>query len=170
MSRGRGKPGVSKTQRKKESAALQQLGEALIGLPPAELDELELPDRLLEALALARRLTGHGGLRRQRQYIGRLMRDIDPEPIRAFLEQRQAVERAAQRRFRQAERWRARLLGEDGAVLAECPAATGAKVERLREPRETARQAGSQTARTTARRALFRYLHGLCGDPDKAAG
>jgi ribosome-associated protein len=170
MTRTRAGQRVSKTQRKKDSEALQQLGEALIGLPATELERLGLPDRLREAVMLAGRLTSHGGLRRQRQYIGRLMRDVDPAPVRAYLEQRQAIERAAQHRFRRAERWRDRLLGDDEAVLAVCAAATGAEIERLRDLRRTARHAHSDLQRTTARRALFRYLHGLERDAAEAGG
>ena len=72
-------PKPSKTRRKRESEALQSVGEALIDLPPEALAEAPIPDKLREAVELARRLTKHGALRRQRQYIGKLMRDIDPQ-------------------------------------------------------------------------------------------
>ena len=64
---------------------LQDLGEALCALDPSRLAALALPERLVEAIALARTITRHEGRRRQMQFIGRLMRDIDPEPMRAAL-------------------------------------------------------------------------------------
>lgn len=149
----------SKTQRKKDSEALQNLGEALIGLPAEDLDRLGLPPALREALELAGRLTKHGAQRRQRQYIGRLMRDLDPTTIRAYLNERRASERAAARRLHAIEAWRDRLLSEDDSALSACAAATGADTERLRELRRAARRAQNAAARKTAGRALFRYLH-----------
>lgn len=159
MIRERAGQRVSKTQRKKDSEALQSLGEALIGLPSEELDRLGLPAALREALELAGRLTKHGAQRRQRQYIGRLMRDLDPTAIRAYVNERRANERAATRRLHAIEAWRDRLLGDDDSVLSACAVATGADTERLRELRRAARHAQNASTRKTASRALFRYLH-----------
>jgi len=152
---------VSKTQRKKASAELQNLGEKLIGLAPEELHRLDLPKALRDALELAARLSKHGAQRRQRQYIGRLMRDIDPAPIRAYLDATEATERMPKRRFREVEQWRDRLLEDDPSVLAECAVATGADVDRLRDLRRAVHHAHSDIARKTASRALFRYLFGV---------
>lgn len=158
MSGSGGTRGVSKTRRKKDSADLQELGEKLIGLPPGELDQLDLPTPLRDALELAARLSKHGARRRQRQYIGRLMRDVDPAPIRTYVAAMEAAERVPKRRFREVEQWRDRLLGDDPSALAECAVATGADEGRLRDLRHAARDAQSDTARKTASRALFRYL------------
>ena len=73
----------SKSARKREHLALQKLGEELISLKQKELDSLPLDEGLLEAVTEARQMKAHGALRRQKQYIGKLMRHIDPEPIRA---------------------------------------------------------------------------------------
>lgn len=73
----------SKSARKREHLALQKLGEELISLKQSELDSLPLDEGLLEAVVEARQMKAHGALRRQKQYIGKLMRHIDPEPIRA---------------------------------------------------------------------------------------
>jgi len=108
--------GPSKSLRKRQSHDLQDLGEALIDLPQAELDALPLPDVLREAVMLARRITAHGGLSRQKQFIGKLMRKIDAEPIRIALEARQENERNAARQFQLIERWRARLIDEATAI------------------------------------------------------
>jgi ribosome-associated protein len=75
----------SKSARKREYAALQKLGEELITLQERDLESLGLDEDLLEAVLEAKRLTKRGALRRQKQYIGKLMGRVDPEPIRAAL-------------------------------------------------------------------------------------
>lgn len=75
----------SKSARKREVIALQKLGEELIRLKESDLDGLSLDDDLREAVMAARQIRAHGALRRQKQYIGKLMRHIDPEPLRAEL-------------------------------------------------------------------------------------
>src|SRR5262245_37066521 len=79
----------SKTQRKTEMHALQDLGEALIGLEPQRLAELAaqgaLPEQLVQAVQEARAITAWGGRRRQMKYVGKLMREIDPERVRRRL-------------------------------------------------------------------------------------
>ncbi len=76
----------SKSARKREYLALQKLGEELVTLREADLLSLPLDEDLLEAVQEARRIKAHGALRRQKQYIGKLMRHVDPEPISAALE------------------------------------------------------------------------------------
>jgi ribosome-associated protein len=76
----------SKSARKREHLARQKLGEELITLRDTELHSLELDEDLLEAVVEARSIKSHGALRRQKQYIGKIMRHIDPQPIRAALE------------------------------------------------------------------------------------
>jgi ribosome-associated protein len=73
----------SKSARKREYIALQKLGEELISLKESDLDSLPLDDGLRDAITEARQIKAHGALRRQKQYIGKLMRHIDPEPLRA---------------------------------------------------------------------------------------
>ena len=75
----------SKSARKREALAAQKLGEELILLKDADLDALELPERLSEAIRQARRIRSRAAGARQRQYIGKLMREIDLEPILAAL-------------------------------------------------------------------------------------
>jgi ribosome-associated protein len=75
----------SKSQRKREALALQDLGETLVDLKPAQLEKIPLPEKLREAVLAARQMTQRGARKRQLQYIGRLMREIDPEPIRTAL-------------------------------------------------------------------------------------
>jgi ribosome-associated protein len=76
----------SRTARKRAAEHAQKLGVRLSGLRADQLQPLNLPAELLEALYEARRLRGHSALARQYQYIGRLMRELDPEPIERALE------------------------------------------------------------------------------------
>lgn len=79
-------PKPSKSARKREYIALQKLGEELLTLKDTELGTLPIDEELRDAVLEARQIKAHGALRRQKQYIGKLMRHVDPEPIRAALE------------------------------------------------------------------------------------
>lgn len=159
----------SKTRRKQESHALQALGEALIALRPDELAAMDLPAPLREAVETARAMKAHGALRRQKQYIGKLMRRLDPEPLRAALEARHALSAAETRRFHLAEGWRERLLAEGEGAVPACAEATGTEPGRLAGLTRRARAAAGDAERKQAARRLFRYLHRAiegAGDPD----
>jgi ribosome-associated protein len=75
----------SKSEKKREYLALQKLGEALIPLQEEDLRAMALDEELLDAVLEAKRISKRGALRRQKQYIGKLMGRVDPEPIRAAL-------------------------------------------------------------------------------------
>jgi ribosome-associated protein len=109
----------SKSARKREAAAAQDLGTRLISLKDSDLVALDLPERLLEALRLAKRITARGGLARQRQYIGKLMRDIDTAPIEAALNATSNSNAQDAEKHKRVEAWRARLLTEGPAALDE---------------------------------------------------
>ena len=109
----------SKSARKRAAHEAQDLGETLIGLRDSELDGLDLPETLVDAIRLARRTTSRGGGARQRQYIGKLMRDVDLEPIRAALNARNEQSALEAARFKRVEEWRERLLVEGAAALEE---------------------------------------------------
>lgn len=96
--------------------ALQDLGEALVALDPARLATLDLPERLADALHDARNTRTHEGRRRQLQYVGKLMRDIDAEPIRDALERIAQGKPTDQVEVTTAERWRDELLRDDDAL------------------------------------------------------
>ena len=76
----------SRTQKKKEDRARKRLGEQLVALPFGRLETMNLPDELLAAIEFAHKIKSHGARRRQIQYIGALMRHIDPQPIETALE------------------------------------------------------------------------------------
>ena len=76
----------SKSSRKRAAHAAQALGERLIQLKESEWAKLPLPETLLDALRTAKRIKARGGLARQKQYIGKLMRELDTAAIEAALE------------------------------------------------------------------------------------
>ena len=109
--------GPSKSMRKREADAAQDLGTRLIALKEADLDALKLPETLHDAILLAKRITSRGGLARQRQYIGKLMRDIDPTAIEAALDAESRASAQDAERHKRIEAWRTRLLTEGPAAL-----------------------------------------------------
>jgi len=126
--------GPSKSALKRQSTALQLLGESLIELSPGELDELPLPEKLRDAVDIAKRITANGGLYRQKQFIGKLMRKIDSEPIRLALEAKKQEHRSQVLRLRRVEQWRDRLLTEADAFaefVTEYPDADSKQLQRL---------------------------------------
>jgi ribosome-associated protein len=111
--------GPSKSVLKRDAHRAQELGEQLIALKDAELQALALPEALHDAIVAARSIGSRGGGARQRQYIGKLMRDIDLEPIRAALAALSAVDARETERFKRVENWRTRLIGEGAPALEE---------------------------------------------------
>ncbi len=107
---------ISKTRRKAEADALQDIGVKLVELPKDRLAKLDLPERLLDAVFEAKRITANGATRRQRQYIGSLMRDIDVAPIVDQLQRWEGKHSAENAYFHQLERWRDRLLSDENAL------------------------------------------------------
>ncbi len=156
----------SKSARKRAAHAAQDLGETLITLRERDLEALELPGALLDAVRAARAIRSRAALARQRQYIGKLMRQIDPEPIRRALEARSERDAQETERFKRAEHWRARLLAEGEAALAALaearPDLDRAHWQRLLSAARAEQPAGSAT-QGPAGRALFRALRGLLG-------
>jgi ribosome-associated protein len=155
---------LSKTRRKQEMHALQALGEALVDLAPAQLEGLELPEALADAIADARRIATFEGRRRQMQFIGRLMRNIDPEPIAqrlALLRQGRERDHGLQHEI---ERWRARLLAEDEALTQLAAAHPGIDSRQLHTLVRNARREAARGQPPKASRALFRALRSLLED------
>ncbi len=151
----------SKSARKREAAALQELGVQLSALPDQEIKALELPDNLFVALRDLRRLPSHGAQVRQRQYIGKLMRNIDPEPVLAKLAERKRRHDLEIRSFQQIERWRDRLLSEPAAaaeLLQEYPRADRAALMKLLDKAERERLEQRSPA---GARELFAFLRQL---------
>jgi len=151
----------SKTRMKKDMHALQELGEALVALSDERLGRVPLPDNLRDAVLEARRIKAHGARRRQLQYIGRLMRLVDAEPIRAALDVLEGTSREAVARQHRIERLRDALL-EDEGVLTQIAADTpGADLQQLRVLRRNALKEREADKPPRAYRELFRILREL---------
>lgn len=115
----RGDVDISKTDLKRESTELQKLGEELLTLRADLMAKLDLPDKLLEALAEARRITNFEGKRRQMQFVGKLMRQLDPEvreAARAALVEQHMPSARETALLHTAELWRDRLIASDDAL------------------------------------------------------
>ena len=106
----------SKTQLKAEADEKQALGEALLTLRSDLMARLDLPDKLLDAIADAKRITNFEGKRRQMQFIGKLMRPLDPEPIRAAINEQQNGSAELTLALHHAEQWRDKLIASDDAL------------------------------------------------------
>ena len=155
--------GPSKSSRKRAAHAAQDLGEELIRMRDSELAWLNLPESLVDAVHDARRITARGGLARQRQYIGKLMRDVDPEPILAFLASRNSVNARDAERFKRVEAWRERLLLEGAPALEDLERwRPGLDRDEWARRISAAKEERARTAATgTASRELFRALRAL---------
>jgi ribosome-associated protein len=106
----------SKTQLKAEADEKQALGEALLTLRADLMARLDLPDKLLDAVADAKKITHFEGRRRQMQFIGKLMRPLDAEPIRAAIDEQANGSAQLTLALHLAEQWRDKLIAEDGAL------------------------------------------------------
>ncbi len=155
---------LSKSARKRDAASLQELGVKLSALPDQEIKALDLPDNLFVALRDLRRLPSHGAQVRQRQYIGKLMRNIDPQPVLAKLAERKQRHDVEIRQFQQIERWRDRLLSEPRVafdeLLKEYPNADREALARLLDKAEKERV---EQRSPVGARELFAFLRQLFG-------
>lgn len=157
---GTGRP--SRSAQKRESHALQNLGEQLLELPAGHLADLTMPDRLREAIADCKKMKLGEGRRRQMQFIGKLMRDVDPEPLREAVAAFQLGHARNALALHQAERWRNDLIQDDkDAVprwMADHP---DSDVQRLRTLVRNARKDAAATPEQRNGRAfreLFQFI------------
>jgi ribosome-associated protein len=156
---------VSKSQRKRDAHALQALGEALVKLNKSALSQIPLSDDLRNAIEEAQRLPQRGALKRQLQYIGKLMRQSDVEPIRDAYEKVTNSYREDVEHHHILEQWRDRLLTEGDAALEQL-LIEHAEVDRqhLRQLIRSAKQEASRGKPPRAARELFRYLRQILTD------
>ncbi|MEM7282667.1 MAG: ribosome biogenesis factor YjgA [Pseudomonadota bacterium] len=152
----------SKTQKKREMLALQDLGERLITLSEHQLEKITLPEDLAQAVHEARNMTKRGALYRQKQYIGKVMRQLDCTPIKDALAKLDRVKRQQIALFKQAETWRDRILSgtpEDiEAFVNSYPDADRQQIRAWRRQYDRERSA-AKTPRSS--KLLFRYIHEL---------
>lgn len=151
----------SKTQRKNEAHARQDIGERLVELSVERLSALDLTEDLRRAVLEAKRLHAHGARRRQMQYIGKLMRRVEVEPILAQLD---AVTQGAQAdaaRLHAVERWRERLLTDDHALAEFLQDFPHAESQPLRVLIRNAHKEQQEQKPPKSSRALFRALRDI---------
>ncbi|MCB1887538.1 MAG: DUF615 domain-containing protein [Rhodocyclaceae bacterium] len=151
----------SKTRMKKDMHALQALGEALVALTAERLEKVPMPDSLRDAVLEARRIRQHGAKRRQLQYIGRLMRNVDADPIRAALDALEGNSREAVARQHRIERLRDALLEDEGVLEQVASDWPGADLQQLRVLRRNALKEREKDKPPRAYRELFRVLREL---------
>lgn len=152
---------LSKTRRKAAMQELQDLGEELIALNNAKLAQLDLPEVLLDAVKQAQRITSNGALARQRQYIGRLMREIDTAPIADMLARWKGTHQEENAHFHQLEKLRARLLEDDGALSELLSAHPQADSQQIRTLIRNARKEATANKPPKSSRELFKLLREL---------
>ena len=130
----------SKSALKRQMHDLQALGEALLALPAARVQPLALPEILQDAMAEYHRTRSFEGKRRQLQYIGKLMRKVDPEPVREAIAAYRLGSATETLALHEAERWREELLASDDAITRWMSAHPDTEAQRLRNLVRAARK------------------------------
>jgi ribosome-associated protein len=151
----------SKTQRKKDMQALQELGAALVELGAERLRKVPMSDSLRAAVQEAQRITQHGARRRQLQYIGKLMRGEDPAPIQEALDALAGNSREEVARQHRVERLRLELLEDEGVLHKVASSWPGADLQQLRVLRRNALREREAGKPPKAFRELFKALREL---------
>jgi ribosome-associated protein len=148
----------SRSQRKRESHAVQEAARRLLALSPSELAALDLGAATLAAVAETARIKDRRAMPRHVKRVANLLEREDLRAIEALLASHQAMDQAAAARHHRVERWRDRLLAEGDAALGElldlCPAADGQALRQLLRTAQRDREAG----RPDGPRKLFRAL------------
>jgi ribosome-associated protein len=151
----------SKTRMKQASHELQALGEAVVALPDARIDGLEIAEELLDAIRQFKKTKSFEGKRRQMQYIGKLMRKHEVEPIRQAVTDMQLGRAQDSLALHQAERWRAELLAEDDAATRWITDHPETDVQQLRSLVRAARKDAALVPEKRSGRAfreLFQFI------------
>jgi len=148
----------SKSQRKRDVEALQNLGRDLTELSRDRLKKMDLPEQLLAALLEYQRITSHGAMRRQMQYIGKIMREVEVEPILEQLAEIRGESDIAKARFHEVERWRTRLLEHDDALTEWLTRHPDSDAQQLRQLIRNARKEAELGKPPKSSRELFRLL------------
>ena len=163
----------SKSQRKRDMHALQDLGEQLVALSLDQLKKVPMPDSLADAIRDAKRITKHEARRRQMQYVGKLMRNVDPAPIQAQLDVFNGVSKAEVARQHRLERLRNDLLDDEQTLQTIADTWPDADYQQLRTLRRNALREREQSKPPRAFREIFRVLRdldaGTTGGDERAA-
>lgn len=153
----------SRSQKKRDSAALQVLGGKLAELPESALTKLDLPPRLMEAIVEFKGLAKHEAKRRQLQFIGALMRETDADPLARAVEDIESGNRGQAREFHAVEAWRTALLAGDESgledIVALAPEEEQVEVRsKIRQLTRNARMEAEKNKPPRSSRTLFRLL------------
>lgn len=151
----------SKSAKKREAHDLQALGQALAALPDAALSATAMPDALREAIAEFRRTRSHEGRRRQMQYVGRLMRDAEVEPLREAVAAAQLGRAHDALALHRVEQWRMELVAGDDALTRWIARHPTTDLPQLRALIRSARKEATlppEQRHGRAWRELFQYL------------
>ena len=154
----------SKTQLKQQSHDLQKLGQALSELSDERLSRLELPERLRDAITEFRRTRSHEGRRRQLQYVGKLMREVDAEPLREAVAESKLGSARDTLLLHEAERWRDALLADDDALTHWLREHADCDAQRLRSLVRAARREAAlppEQRNPRSQRELFQFIRPL---------
>lgn len=153
---------LSKSQQKRDMLALQELGEELIALPVSQLAKIPLPEDLLEAIRFAHSLKFNEARRRHLQYVGKIMRTIDPLPIQAALEKIRLAHKRSTAQFHKIEEWRDQLIVEgDEALQKLLEAHPQVDRQQLRQLIRKAQQDRAKNKNSGADTELFKFLREL---------
>ena len=158
----------SRSQRKREVESLQDMGGELVKLSKERIKKMDLPDDLRAAVLEAQRITAHGATRRQLQYIGKLMRSVDAAAIEEQLSVIKGESNAAKAEFHALERWRTRLIENDGAVTEWMSQHPGSDAQQLRQLIRNARKEAELAKPPKSSRELFRVLREMMEADSKA--
>lgn len=162
-----GQTEISKSQRKREMDELKRLGMELLEFSDDALRQLPLPETLLEALRTGKRITSNNARKRQMQYIGKLLKDIDATPLLAAVDARNHQHATHTREFHQIEELRDKLILEgDSALPAVLAVFPHTDRQHLRKLLRQARKEQETGQPPRAARLLFRYLRELQEQPD----
>ena len=154
---------TSKTQRKKDSHELQDVGQALVALSDSQLDRMPMDESLREAIRDYRETRSHEGRRRQMQYIGKLMRRADAGPLCEAVAEAQLGGARDSLALHRAESWRSELLASDDALTRWTADFPQSDLRQLRSLVRAARKdAAAQPEQRSGRafRELFRFIRG----------
>lgn len=155
---------ISKTKLKAEADALQEIGVKLVALPNSKLAQLDLPERLVDAINESKRITANGATRRQKQYIGSLMREIDVAPIVEQMEKWEGKNTAENAYFHNIERWRARLIEDESALSEFIQQQPNVDSQQIRTLIRNARREASANKPPKSSRELFKLLREITAE------
>jgi ribosome-associated protein len=162
-------PPISKTRRKQQMEELQALGEELVTLSPDRLKKIELSENLRDAVSAAQRLTRPDeARRRQMQYIGKLMRTVDVEPLRAALALLRGESASETAKLHRLERWRTELLADEKVLHEIATRYPAVDLQYLRSLRRAALKETEQSTAPRRSRAIFQLLKDLENETDAA--